>query len=361
VILLPIAILCGYLLRRRRYLPLAAVVLLYLAVGYPGWNMNSVDGWQALIRVPRLYALVLLTLVSIVLIKRPAGVLQTRGQRWCLAGIAALLLFNIASGLHHQRRLFDDYAYRLSEPEDDLIAAQPVASHGTIHYIALMFDGYRARTLDGAALYKDELPGSSPDDQLSLDAGDDATWTETTTPGSELRSSIAPALVDAESPAISFDGKMLAYLRTVRGRKQLFLHAPGELDRQLTPFYASMNVAEAAFLPDGSLIVSAAENGAAVQLYRVSASGHIDPIGAGEARYPAVSRDGHWLAFSGFAHGNWNLYLRDLQTGATRRLTDAPCNQIQPSWEADSKTLLYATDCGRALWFTAIARRQFLP
>jgi Tol biopolymer transport system component len=121
-----------------------------------------------------------------------------------------------------------------------------------------------------------------------------------------------------------------------------------------------MNVAEAAFLPDGSLIVSAAENGAAVQLYRVSASGRIDPLDAGEARYPAVSRDGHWLAFSRFAHGNWNLYLRDLQTGAMRRLTDAPCNQIQPSWEADSKTLLYASDCGRALWFTAIARRQFL-
>ena len=66
-------------------------------------------------------------------------------------------------------------------------------------------------------------------------------------------------------------------------------------------------------------------------------------------------------AFQSFAGGSWNLYLRDLRTGAIHRLTDAPCNQIQPSWEADSKTLLYATDCGRALWFTAIARRQFLP
>ena len=97
-----------------------------------------------------------------------------------------------------------------------------------------------------------------------------------------------------------------------------------------------MNVAEAAFLPDGSLIVSATENGAAVQLYRVSVSGRIDPLGAGEARYPAVSRDGHWLAFSKFAGGNWNLYLRDLQTGATHRLTDAPCGGGQIDWRRNS-------------------------
>jgi hypothetical protein len=27
----------------------------------------------------------------------------------------------------------------------------------------------------------------------------------------------------------------------------------------------------------------------------------------------------------------------------------------------DSKTLLYSTDCGRSLWFTAIARRRVIP
>ena len=46
----------------------------------------------------------------------------------------------------------------------------------------------------------------------------------------------------------------------------------------------------------------------------------------------------------------WNLWLMDLETGAARRIADVPCNQMEPSWESDSKTLLYGTDCGRSVW-----------
>jgi Tol biopolymer transport system component len=81
----------------------------------------------------------------------------------------------------------------------------------------------------------------------------------------------------------------------------------------------------------------------------------------GDARYPAASPDGHWLAYSLFHSGAWNLWLLDRVTGNKRRLTETDCNQIEPSWEADSKTLLYASDCGRALWFTAICRRRVIP
>jgi hypothetical protein len=49
------------------------------------------------------------------------------------------------------------------------------------------------------------------------------------------------------------------------------------------------------------------------------------------------------------------------EMGYTRRVADLPCNQIQPAWEADSNTLLYSTDCGRSLWFTAVARRRVVP
>jgi hypothetical protein len=57
----------------------------------------------------------------------------------------------------------------------------------------------------------------------------------------------------------------------------------------------------------------------------------------------------------------WNLWVRNQSTGATRRIADVPCNQIESSWEDDSETLLYGTDCGRSLRFTAIARRQVIP
>jgi Tol biopolymer transport system component len=85
------------------------------------------------------------------------------------------------------------------------------------------------------------------------------------------------------------------------------------------------------------------------------------PLHLGESRYPAISPDGRWMAYSRFDGNGWNLWLRDQETGATRRIADVPCNQIQPSWEEDSETVLYSTDCGRSLWFTAVARRRVIP
>jgi hypothetical protein len=38
-----------------------------------------------------------------------------------------------------------------------------------------------------------------------------------------------------------------------------------------------------------------------------------------------------------------------------QQLTHASCNAISPSWEGPG-TLLYATDCGRGLGLSAIAR-----
>jgi Tol biopolymer transport system component len=80
-----------------------------------------------------------------------------------------------------------------------------------------------------------------------------------------------------------------------------------------------------------------------------------------EARYPAVSPDGRWLAYSHLEGSSWHLWLRDLNEGQTRRLSDADCNNIQPAWEADSKTVVYASDCGRGLWFTQLVRRRVIP
>jgi Tol biopolymer transport system component len=53
--------------------------------------------------------------------------------------------------------------------------------------------------------------------------------------------------------------------------------------------------------------------------------------------------------------------LRNVSTSEVRRLTTVACNQTQPAWLPDSKTLLYSSDCGRAVNFPAICRRRFLP
>ncbi|MGB7642867.1 MAG: hypothetical protein WBL82_16370 [Terriglobales bacterium] len=53
--------------------------------------------------------------------------------------------------------------------------------------------------------------------------------------------------------------------------------------------------------------------------------------------------------------GNGVLGKKDLQ------LTSGDCNSISPAWTADSKRLVYATDCGRGLGLTALVQATVFP
>jgi hypothetical protein len=125
VLILPVAIICGYLVRERRSALLILVIALYLAAGYPGWNTAPVDGWKALLHVKRLYVLILLTTVALSLIRSGVRVHQ---RVWWLTGAAVALTISIVSGLKHQRGLFDDYPYRLPMPAN--VPGSPTSSTG---------------------------------------------------------------------------------------------------------------------------------------------------------------------------------------------------------------------------------------
>ncbi|MGA3223722.1 MAG: glycosyltransferase 87 family protein [Acidobacteriaceae bacterium] len=356
VLILPVAVLCGQLMQERRWILVVVVLGLFLAVGYPGWNTAPVDGWEALLHVKRLYALVLLTAVALYLMRHGRAEAQDNEERWWLAGAAAALAVSIVGGLAHQRGLFDDYAYRLPIPQQALLAAQPVLSDEAIQYIALLPSGYRRATIDGV------YGGERGIDALAIAAHGDELWTETVGVHSVLEPSAGsgPSIPDAESPALVANGTRLAFLREINGRKQLFardLSDPRGVEQQLT---SSWNLEEIAGSPNGTIIVSATRDQGESRLYTVRGVDQLEIIPVGEARYPSISPDGRWLAYSGFVSGNWNLFLREFRTGEVRRLTTALCNQIEPAWLGDSKTLVYGSDCGRALWFTAICRRRVL-
>ena len=73
VLILPMAVLGAYLLRNRRIGLFVITLLLYLAVGYPDWNTSALDGWHALLHVPRLYALFLLTSVALYVVRKSSS------------------------------------------------------------------------------------------------------------------------------------------------------------------------------------------------------------------------------------------------------------------------------------------------
>jgi hypothetical protein len=76
----------------------------------------------------------------------------------------------------------------------------------------------------------------------------------------------------------------------------------------------------------------------------------------GDSTMPAVSPDGAWLAFEGEKDGFSQISVRDLLHGTLIPLTSGNCNNSSPSWELDSKSILFASDCGRAFGLPALYR-----
>lgn len=364
LLLLPVAVLAADFGRQKEYSSLALLSLLYLGICFPAWSRGLEDGWWALLAVPRLYFMLLLCLLSYIALARKGGGAPDRPtERWVWAGaLCVALAFQIASTLHHQRGVYD-YKARIATSSEAFLAADPTASGDHVNFVAMLLDGYRVRAIGPS----EASFNSSAADQLSISSSAAGLWVE--------EASLQPRIVytrsnqsthvevnDAGVPVASPDGKWLAYLRFTKGAGAIWLRSlsqTGVADSLITP--ASFDVEEMTFLPDGLLVFAGAENDRHPALYRVSRIGDIEPFDNAETRYPAVSPDGRWLAYSKLDGGVYHLWLRDLRDGSTHPLTSAQCNSISPAWQTDSKTLVYASDCGRALWFTALYRQRVVP
>ncbi len=163
---------------------------------------------------------------------------------------------------------------------------------------------------------------------------------------------------DAEQPVVSADGAFLVYIREVNGRNSLWIHqlkAAGT-DRQIAG--ADYDVREAAFFPDHRVVFSSRRDGR-FELFVVSlATETAERLDTPDcsARYPSISPDGQWIAFSCEQGGYWQLHAMNLKTKAETQLTNVECNSVSPAWTLDSKSLIYATDCGRGLGLTALSK-----
>jgi hypothetical protein len=356
LLILPVCLMWNAIQKHGGFAAASILVFLYLAIGYPGLQKIGSTFNLVIFSVPRLYFVVLLCLFSYKLLTAQRSNLQLdRDTRlWCWAFIL-FMLFSIASGLRHQRGLYADYQWRMPSVGTMLQADSPVAQNDTVFFTSMLPSGYHSTSQTNNVIHFDNTYG----DQLALAANSSERWAEKVDTESMIVSSRPDREVihEAESPVASADGRWLAFLREEHGRNRLWLHVLNKSgsDKILTP--AELNVTEMSFLPNGSLIFSAEPNGGRPGLFLVDQAGSVSSLGPDEIRYPAVSPDGHWFAYSKLQSGNWHLWLRDLHSGQTSKLTHADCNNVEPAWLSDSKTLIYASDCGRALWFTALCRR----
>jgi Glycosyltransferase family 87/WD40-like Beta Propeller Repeat len=70
----------------------------------------------------------------------------------------------------------------------------------------------------------------------------------------------------------------------------------------------------------------------------------------------ALSPDGKWVVFTSDTTGSKQVWLRDVATGGNSPLTGGNCNNSSPAWDLDSRSVVFASDCGRGFGLTALYR-----
>jgi hypothetical protein len=355
------------------------VLAVFAVVCLPYYSLfpESPDGWRILLGYPRVYAIAAF-----------CGVLWWSGRRLrrglpsrpaaidaAVLGVAglALVVTGTTSQLGHLRGQLASYARRLTAPT--LTVAEPAPAGGDVYFTRMDDAGY---VLDrtGRGLITAGPPGVDLlHPTVTLDGRQ--AWLEIA--GPERSRVVAfpagrpplsfvdlpTAAQDAEQPVVSGDGRWLGFVRRHRGRGSLWL-----VDLRAAPIAGSSapapreivdagyDVMELGFFPDGRIVFAGWRPGGS-RLYVVDpgSPGTVElPVSGRPLRHPAVSPDGKWLAYAEREGPSWQLWVMSLPAGPRRRLTEGDCNSIEPAWFADSKTLVYSTDCGRGLGHTALAR-----
>lgn len=284
------------------------------------------------------------------------------GRRWLAAAVTVSAVLT-ASNLSSFKNRSEDFRRRLANLSIGYSASNPVAIKGQIIFTELLTEKYAAMFLQKGEAQDLSLPG----DALSASGNEQnpvAYFEQVTRRSSIVRlplASLHPVpeyLAEGMQPRVSADGRWLAFIRDEHGKSTLWLFETQSQRTSRLIINGIPNILDISVTSEGDVIAAVgAVSEPHLSLVRRS-TGVMEPLNgiAGPVRYPAISHDGKRLAFSRRQWGSWQLVVRELETGIERQLTHtAACNATLPSWEGGN-TLLYATDCGRDLGLTAIAR-----
>jgi hypothetical protein len=359
----PVCVLTAVLAENCQY-RLAATIAAYLGIGFPLPVPGKPSGLSMLLYVPRLPLMMAVLFGMYALMWPNRANWDWSRYAWSAVMIVSVLL-SVRSTFRLQQGERQEYAFRVPLRMEGFLNAEPRLTGDDILYSTFTLNGYRilaqqydgVQSLSGTSAATDDLSFASDSERLLIERAGNMQ--------SKIIDARNPnhALVrHAHEPMLSSDSSDLAFMRDDHGRGRLMLRRAFDSSTAEVPLTPpQLNVYEASLRSGQEYAFSAIEQNGSPRVFLTDAAHTNAPVLIAQSRYPAISPDGRWMAYSHLEHGVWNLWLRNQGTGLTQRVADVPCNQIQPSWESDSKTLLYGTDCGRSLWFTAIARRKVLP
>lgn len=392
VLILAAVLTVDYLTARGETSWTGAIVAFYALACLPYDRLYRANphGWKSLLFFPRFSFMLLLAgsllwiLVSSSEELLPSR-LRSRSLVWGTLAFVALTTIGVIVDLRHFAGQFDNYGARLTTSVGSAIAIDPVVAENSVLFGALVPkfasapDAYFIHRLRDGSIMSYGGGGDWFHPAATMDGP--SGWAEVASKNTSrivrfdlvgtLRSNetVTTEIDDAEQPVVSTTGELLAYIREVRGRGSLWIlpvarpeaDTQSHSERQLAgPQY---DVREAAFSPDSQLIFSSRQPDR-YRLYSVSPqSGTATEFTSVNcsARYPAISPDGRWMAFSCEHGGVWQLVVMNRQTNEQHELTGGDCNSITPAWLSDSRNLIYATDCGRALGITALSKLSVVP
>jgi Glycosyltransferase family 87/WD40-like Beta Propeller Repeat len=335
-------------------------------------------GWSNLLLFPRLALMVLLgvVLLWILLSISPeslGGRFNLRASLLAAFALVTLIGLGFISNVRHLRGQFDNYNSRAVTVPDSLMASDPVVTSQGLLFTEMTSRGYAIRRLSAGSV-TDFLTTGGDWFHLTGLTQTDAAWAEQSSrSGSRImgfssqHSTQDPKAGtieadNAEQPVVSPDGELLAFIREANGRGSLWTQLVRRAEHQ-DPAIGEREIAgteydvrDMSFAPGHGIVFSSRSAGR-FALYVAELSGSIEKMRTPicSARYPAVSPDGHWIAFSCEERGSWQIHVMNLQSSEESQLTNSECNSISPAWMPDSEHVVYATDCGRGLGLTALA------
>jgi hypothetical protein len=376
-IVLSTVLIVDYLLAAHRRRAAFAVVALHAFIAAPYYRFLPPDpsGWRSLVAVPRLWAMVVLFVVyARTLASAPRGDLASRLGKPSKGPILGASMFVVVvavaaiGNLRHVRAQAASYRSRLLPVEGaSLMAAEPALAGPRVYFSRWGDTGYvlDATPADGARR-------AGPGEDVfhpALASDTDEGWVEIASltsriarfhagAGTEKGAAWETEVESGEQPGVSPDGRWLGFIREERGRGSLWIK-----DRRRGTTAQVLDVTHDvrgfALGPDGRIVVASAAGGGSTLLIwdpKARSSEGID-TSTHRAKNPAVSPDGRWLAYSREERGAWQLWVMDLASRQQARVTDGDCNSLEPAWAADSRRIVYASDCGRALGRTALCAR----
>ena len=161
------------------------------------------------------------------------------------------------------------------------------------------------------------------------------------------------------SVAVSPDGRTLAV--DLQGSIWT-LPASGGAATRITDIFNDAR--QPAFSPDGKWIAFFAYRDGGYDLWAIAPDGsnqHKLTWGAFDDREPAWSHDGTRVAFSSDRGnplgGDYNIWTLDMRSGEFRQLTKNPADDYMPTWSPDDKEIAFAStrEDGQSVWAVTLA------